>query len=481
MNLASPNQSPGAAILEATEQVADLSFGKARTSSAPTLDGLRVAPEIFQLILSYLIADGLQLSNDPEFESDIETIRSLLGTTRWTRNEILRRPLTIYITEGGNCGCEAVASMKSHNISTPLADRIRHIPLHLWPEVVLKIVPGVRHQPCTFDWTPMLGHLLDPEAEPPDPMAREFMLAFYCVLQQSQIIALTIKAIYDPPALKDKPLQSFLLNPKGALKQEDLCRCDRQCCRRESLRDRLKTKIVFQRPRRVQLADQTRIPLWDSNMVFDLLGPWRWTAESSSSSSSQCGAGIVLPSLFLVPMQHPGRIWKSVLNASAPIKQAFPHHPERFVDLLPDRFCEAWSAPLYHAGGIEPWCDADFIGAHNIYGREWYYSNEPLSASPTDYTVYGHTILRVRIPQTAADEEGVVTPNSRWEGEFLGTDYPLDRNGQLHTTRVHDRRVARRAAAEEASKRAKLERKKNRQPQPRREMPPGWRFGDPRP
>lgn len=80
-------------------------------------DSNSLSTEVLLIVVEYFMPrTGISISNDPEKDTDIKTIRALLKTTRWVREEMLKRvfknPLHLYISSGKRCRCHLLQEPK---------------------------------------------------------------------------------------------------------------------------------------------------------------------------------------------------------------------------------------------------------------------------------------------------------------------------------------------------------------------------------
>jgi hypothetical protein len=120
---------------------------------------------IYQIVTSF-VPDGLRLSNDPDTESDLSTIRAVLKTSRVTRDAMLLRlfkyPLHIHLRSGKRCGCRGgekhrdsrltpiLATIFKHKtgslepfLATDLIEDLSSLPLQKWPSNTVHLAPSI--------------------------------------------------------------------------------------------------------------------------------------------------------------------------------------------------------------------------------------------------------------------------------------------------------------------------------------------------
>ncbi len=177
------------AIQESDSSLQDISQDVPPTLLA--LNNYRLPTEIFSQIISHLVPDGLQISNDPACDSDMTTIRALLKTSIKVKHEMLhqifRYPLRIHISNGKICGCTRIIRGKS----TLLLKKISHLPLYRWTSVMISFAPTSQAESCVsryiYRWQfEKFVDFLEPENQ--DPLGWNFIHAVDCVKRQSKQI-----------------------------------------------------------------------------------------------------------------------------------------------------------------------------------------------------------------------------------------------------------------------------------------------------
>jgi hypothetical protein len=148
----------------------------------------RLLPEITSHIISYIIPKGgLTISNDPDRNSDFDTIISLLKTSIKIKNEtwrqIYRQPLHLVITNGKQCACKTGGLYQ-----TPLY-RAARIPLSNWPVLNIHFAPDAKSR-CSYFLSPGLLKLRSGES----PLW-EVQNVCSCVSEQSQLLGERLKDV----------------------------------------------------------------------------------------------------------------------------------------------------------------------------------------------------------------------------------------------------------------------------------------------
>jgi hypothetical protein len=184
----------GRSVPQSPDSSCDADVQDCLQDAYPTLLGLdsyRLPAEIISQILSYLVPDGLQISNDPARESDIQTIRSLLKTSIAIKHELLRhifrQPLFIYITNGKVCGCNRIYGRGwDEPVSTLLLKKISHLPLHRWPSITICFAPNSQEKSCLrYPGDFHIERWIDDlEPEDQDPLGWKFLHAVDCVIRK---------------------------------------------------------------------------------------------------------------------------------------------------------------------------------------------------------------------------------------------------------------------------------------------------------
>ena len=117
------------------------------TSSNPPASNSRHIPaEILSKIISYVVADGLVITNGSEYDVNRAAIRSFLKTNKSVKNEMLRqvysRPLHFYLTNERSCRCPTHSGEFEHDdhFCTILLVRSWHLPLYKWSALAVHFV-----------------------------------------------------------------------------------------------------------------------------------------------------------------------------------------------------------------------------------------------------------------------------------------------------------------------------------------------------
>ncbi|OQV02930.1 hypothetical protein CLAIMM_08043 [Cladophialophora immunda] len=216
-------------------------------SNPPTLlqlNNFKLPNEIISQVISGFVPHaGLCISNDPDYDADLDTIRRLLKTSLDVKQETLRqifnKPLNVYITNGKRCDCFRMREDSPAGSSSvhPL-NRLVYLPLIRWKEVKICFAPKASQTPC-----PRIQ--LDqkyPGASLPKLYSLELDYAAQCVAAQSKALG-----------------------------------CDLWHLRGSFLRLRaVNFKIVFEKLK----AGYT----WNLGMVGEMLDFWRWTIADQSGT-----------------------------------------------------------------------------------------------------------------------------------------------------------------------------------------------------
>ncbi|OAP65582.1 hypothetical protein AYL99_01554 [Fonsecaea erecta] len=204
------------------------------------LNDYKLPVEITNHIISFFVPEaGLCISNDPDYDADLDTIRALLKTNLSVKQEMLRlifhKPLNIYITNGKRCGCRQQEEFHPLN-------RLAFLPLVRWNEVKVYFAPKELEFPahpgmrtCGSAWSSDKDSDID---------SAELAQAVKCVADQSSALG------------------NDLLNLRGS-----------------SLRTRaVNFKFFFEQ---LQGGDS----VWHLDLVNCMLQRWDWTVADHSGDS----------------------------------------------------------------------------------------------------------------------------------------------------------------------------------------------------
>lgn len=259
------------------------SFNQRVTTDETTrssLDDSRLPEELlFKIIDLFVPRSGISISNDPDYDVYLLTIRSLLQTCYRIKREILSRtfgnPLHIYITNGKRCRCNTLDNTKTYKniFRAPLGKALR-LPLAKWREIAVHIMPTIHQDPrkaCPLE----MRALLQQPRKDLDPEIREMKHGLNCVVRQSKALG-TIMA-------------------------------GRAYVRKN--RKNINWKFVFDETRDFAKCSASReIPLWTRNWIFHPLGPWSWTSYTEGRQRRRLrGRGEEWPT-SLPPIHVPPRI-----------------------------------------------------------------------------------------------------------------------------------------------------------------------------
>ncbi|KAK5456980.1 hypothetical protein LTS15_004760 [Exophiala xenobiotica] len=214
-------------------------------STYPPPNKQRLLPEIISHIISFVIPNGgLTISNDPNRNSDFDTIISLLKTSIKIKDETLRQiyrqPLHIYITSGQDCTCRRLLgwSPDPHIFGFPLL-RATSLPLGNWPILNIHFEPDAKSR-RSYLLSPGLLKLRSGEL----PLW-EVQNVCSCVCEQSKLLG---------ERLKNAEVESTTLKTVFTFGEVWVASTDNS---------------------------QQRQALYNIWAVFYLLRPWRWTAAAS--------------------------------------------------------------------------------------------------------------------------------------------------------------------------------------------------------
>ncbi|KIX95289.1 uncharacterized protein Z520_08806 [Fonsecaea multimorphosa CBS 102226] len=128
-----------------------------RTPTLLQLNDYKLPVEIISHIISFFVPDaGLCISNDPEYDADLDTVRALLKTSLNIKHEalqlIFRKPLNVYITSGKRCGCSGTLYESTLISDFHPLKRLVFLPLVKWKEVRVCFAPKEsRLLPCPVE------------------------------------------------------------------------------------------------------------------------------------------------------------------------------------------------------------------------------------------------------------------------------------------------------------------------------------------
>jgi len=218
--------------------------GRLNDPTHPHSSKLRLLPEIISHVISFVIPnDGLTISNEPDRNSDFDTIISLLKTSIKIKDETLRQiyrqPLYLVITSGQDCTCRRIPgwSPDPHIFEFPLLRAIT-LPLGNWPILHIHFAPGSR---CS-----RISRLSYPSH-------RQVHAAYCCIRSQSETLATW--------------LRKYAVDANVTT---------------------LKTAFTFAEVW-VDSTDNTqqRQFLYSLWTVVDFMSPWKWTAATPEALTDQ--------------------------------------------------------------------------------------------------------------------------------------------------------------------------------------------------
>lgn len=218
----------------------------------------KVPDEILLKIIDLFVpSTGICISNDPDQDTDIRTVRALLQTSKKIKGEILRRtfrnPLNVYITNGKRCRCQTLGAGRAKNIyRAPLGKIFRRLPLHRWSEVLVRFVPDVlrtARESCILEVQHMLRtkHL---KGDLQAIQARDMKCAIECITRQSKALG-------------------KIMEGRAYIKQT---------------RANIKFRFIFDGTQGVDLLNESRAqPLWTPTAIYGPLWLWHWTTYPDKS------------------------------------------------------------------------------------------------------------------------------------------------------------------------------------------------------
>jgi hypothetical protein len=145
------------------------------------------------------------------------------------------------------------------------------------------------------------------------------------------------------------------------------------------------------------------VPLWDMNMVFDLVSPWRWTSIQDSFHQ------IELPPTIVLCLWD----WDTQIGHAA-----FPNSPEVYLARLREQFLSWWQRNLRYP----EWSTSlprEIMGRRTMES-DWYISKAPLKPDSVNRTIQGWPVLRINVSTSQLERKGA--ERTLWEGEFIATD-----------------------------------------------------------
>ncbi|KIW35157.1 uncharacterized protein PV07_01872 [Cladophialophora immunda] len=398
-----------------------LDGAKGHATRHPPNRHILLPEEITSRIISYIVGDGLRVSNGAWYDIELATIRALLASSvsvrRETLRQVFRRPLRFWLTGEKSCDCKPLLESIGHKECrcTLLLEKIVRLPLGRWTAIVVHFVPrpargagsGLDPLPADQGEHPPLA---DGGAAQEEVATRsQFRAAVQRVKHYSRSLATTLY---------------FLLKQRANLS------CDAACCGVIEMSRRrhygpvycsydpkfpalpFDVSFVFETPSPpgdvysrntpADGEDRARMPLWTMNMVDGLLMPW-WRFVAKHPSMRQ--------------IQLPGSIAAAFTMGRDRIAAEFPHRPGAAAARLQRDFADFWSVkpgsmPSHDAASLWP-CVVNFDGSF-----EWYLNPAPLKTSPTKWTIRGVPVLRIVVPEGEMDDGS----GGRWEGEFLASD-----------------------------------------------------------
>ncbi len=214
--------------------------------------------EIILHILSFLFRHkGLTISNDPTYDVDLFTVRSLLRTNLRIKSEVLQtvfsQPLRIHITNGKRCRCPTLEK-PSKLRKTPLGKAAR-LPFQRFSEIIVHLSPDLFETTCPLEKPKLIK-------TPPKGIhveERNFNCASACIVRQCKALSHVIQNRQD---IKVEP------NRVG------------------------KMRFVFNNPKGVRETILTGAWPWEICTLNDVFSVWQWTRQH------YCGQGpqVTLPS-----------------------------------------------------------------------------------------------------------------------------------------------------------------------------------------
>ncbi|KAJ9603514.1 hypothetical protein H2200_011700 [Cladophialophora chaetospira] len=207
---------------------------------------LRLPDELLIKIVGLFVTEsGICISNDPDYDVHLLTIRSLLQTCYMFRREVLARvfenPIHIYITSGHRCRCKTLKQRKNL-LKAPLGKALR-LPLVKWGEVIIHFVPNVNQNAGKQCLVELPKRLKTPPKDT-DVEALEMQSAVDCIARQSFALCMMLR--------NGRHVKHHQKDIKFSFKFEGTGGVDE----RNTLRER---------------------PLWTPKSLFLPLRGWKWT------------------------------------------------------------------------------------------------------------------------------------------------------------------------------------------------------------
>ena len=372
----------------------------------PALSGYRLPAETVSHILSYIVADGYQVSNDPAHDSESfnPEISALLKASINIKNELLRQifaqPLRIYISNGKDCGCNE--EWQNAAIDTPLIKKLTRLPLHRWPSVTVTFAPKFQESPCVdlnqdhFLHAPRFEAL---SREARDPLGWKFLYAIHCLNRLSQLVAIVLYQFGQPETETRPKLTTWTSYNGRSIRPPSFQFNDAQQVNRIS-----RIKIVLQDTSKPEgYWTKRELPLWDMGSILSLLAHWRWAPFGDVFDQ------IEFPSLMAMAL---GDIDAGTVQAG------FPDDIRRFLARFRTQLSTWWGMKrlMEDYWIIKP---VDML-RHPLQGRDWYFSMTPLRPNSTRGTIQGAKVLLIQVHRHEQGEEGGC--KSAWEGQLVASD-----------------------------------------------------------
>lgn len=376
--------------------------------------------DIVTQILSIFIADGVKVSSHDQFESDMETIFSLVHTSREIRRETLRlmfiRPLFITVTSGchqpllDDCYIRGMSFLRV----MPLIAKLWYFPLENWPEIRVQFAPCFE-RPAARAVTALVGHCAHCRAN--DPVS--------CIGRQSIWLATFLKSRLNRdniPLLRDIQRDNEFLEGRARLDRDRVWRLQdvqlgafsgkdlelnwnykKPCytidkflrCRILNPQPRITLSFEFKEAKLISIGDYEaeNIPIWDFHQIVALLKHWRWSQDAERIDQ------IKLPSAMVcVGSEYDF----SCLNRGTPLEYLKLHQimPQQFASTLQRAFWKWWQESCLRSQSTE----LEFLSIHfkSVLNPADYDPSflEFLSSSGLI------RILRLTVPQDLCEEEG---------------------------------------------------------------------------
>ena len=438
---------------------ADGDKGETPTSSASTnlstSHNLQVPAEIVTNIISFVIGEGLRISNSPGYDTDLTTVHSLLKTSKCVRSETLRQisscPIHFFLTGEKTCNCTFTDSsdgwIPMEFRCKLLPEKVKKLPLPLqkWDGIIVYFIPipqarlhaqnkhnaQGRDDPHAQDNTDSTedvqaevatqahsdtqmvdGSETDTLTEASSPCSQtqsdlsvasegfdegmtareEFWLRAIRVAHYSTSLSTTLYALYDRRARPTSGLVDWGEDYDLHATQEWARVCGYYDAANPHLP--LHVNFVFGTPSPDCLAvGDGDMPLWTFDMINATLRTWSQLIPIVGLEQQ-----IGLPSsIALSPRNTPARY--------GPFESG-----ERFRRNL----SEWWASRSRHSD----WYSFLTPALIEDMSYVWYLNPEPLEKPAVKLTVAGHHVLHITIPKAAVGDNSLV----RWEGEWVGSD-----------------------------------------------------------